>query len=107
MKNQTSIQFPLSTKDLAKIIAIVVRNNIEEFHHRYLSDDQMKQLNPLIRNAIYTALDACENVGRSEDVHSYLNYHASMIPKYWEEPELIEGYKKLLVKDSMKAKQVL
>jgi hypothetical protein len=94
MKNKDII----TTKNLAKIIAIVVRNNIEAFHHKYLSDDQMKQLNPLIRNAIYTALDALDNMGKSKAARSYIDYHTSMIPKYWEEPEFIEGYKKLLTK---------
>jgi len=37
---------------LAKLIAAYVRNNIEDFHCKYLTDAQMKELNPLIRNAI-------------------------------------------------------
>ena len=100
MKNQVSNKGFLTTMDLTKIIAIVVRNNIEEFHHKYLSDDQMKQLNPLIRNAIYTALDALDNIGKSKAASSYIDYHTNMIPKYWEEPELIEGYKKSLAKNN-------
>ena len=35
----------------AKYIAIVIRNAMEDFHHKYLSDEQMKELNPIIRNA--------------------------------------------------------
>lgn len=41
---------------LAKSVAYYVRNGIEDFHKDYLSDDQMRELNPLIRNAIYTFL---------------------------------------------------
>lgn len=41
---------------LAKCIASFVRNGIEGFHADYLSDEQMRELNPLIRNAIYTFL---------------------------------------------------
>lgn len=41
---------------LAKSVAYYVRNGIENFHVKYLSDEQMKELNPLIRNAIYTFL---------------------------------------------------
>ena len=41
---------------LAKAIASVVRNQMEDFHYKYLSDEQMKELNPIIRNSIYTAL---------------------------------------------------
>lgn len=39
---------------IAKAIAYYIRNAIEDFHVEYLSDDQMRQLNPLIRNAIYS-----------------------------------------------------
>lgn len=41
---------------LAKCIASYVRNGIEDFHVDYLSDEQMRELNPLIRNAVYTFL---------------------------------------------------
>ena len=37
-------------------IVIVIRNTMEDFHTKHLSDAQMKELNPLIRNAVYTAL---------------------------------------------------
>jgi hypothetical protein len=37
----------------AKIIAMNVRNEMEDFHHQHLSDDQMQVLNPLIRKGIY------------------------------------------------------
>lgn len=41
---------------IAKAIAVYIRNKIEDFHVKYLSDDQMRVLNPLIRNAIYSFL---------------------------------------------------
>ena len=41
---------------IAKAAAAFIRNQIEDFHVRYLSDDQMKSLNPLIRGAIYSFL---------------------------------------------------
>ena len=41
---------------VAKLIAALVRNSMENFHCKYLSDAQMKELNPIIRNAIYTAM---------------------------------------------------
>jgi len=43
-------------KSKSKYIAMVIRNAMEDFHCKHLSDTQMKELNPLIRNAIYTAL---------------------------------------------------
>lgn len=72
---------------LAKTIAAYVRMNIEDFHHKYLSDEQMKELNPLIRNAIYTFLE------------DWTNGHFSKIwgtrmlncPEYWEDCEYIEN----------------
>ena len=74
-----------------KYLAIVVRNAMEDFHYKYLSDEQMKELNPIIRNAIYTALYANENQDRSSRAKEYVRYHSSMIPKYWEEPKLLGG----------------
>lgn len=41
---------------IAKAAAAYLRNQIEDFHVRYLSDEQMKSLNPLIRGAIYSFL---------------------------------------------------
>ena len=76
----------------AKYLAIVIRNAMEDFHHEHLSDEQMKELNPIIRNAIYTALYANENQQRSSKAKEYVRYHSSMIPKYWEEPELLGGF---------------
>lgn len=40
----------------AKAIAAYIRMYMEDFHHNHLSDEQMKELNPIIRNAIYTFL---------------------------------------------------
>lgn len=41
---------------IAKAAAAFLRNQIEDFHACYLSDEQMKFLNPLIRGAIYSFL---------------------------------------------------
>lgn len=41
---------------VAKAIAALIRNKLEDFHVSYLSDTQMRELNPLIRNAIFTFL---------------------------------------------------
>jgi hypothetical protein len=48
-------------QQLANFIAMVVRNAMEDFHCQHLTDDQMKELNPIIRNAICTALHAFNN----------------------------------------------
>lgn len=58
----------LDKNRLAKAIAYYIRNAIEDFHVEYLSDEQMRQLNPLIRNAIYSFLidygDDYTNIGK-------------------------------------------
>ena len=80
-------------KDYAKYIAIVVRNAMEDFHCKYLSDEQMKELNPIIRNAIYTAIYAYETHKQSDLSRQFVDYHLMSIPQYWEEPELLKGFK--------------
>jgi hypothetical protein len=76
-------------KAQAKYLAMVVRNAMEDFHSKNLTDEQMKELNPIIRNAIYTGVYAIEFYKESERAKKYLEYHSSMIPSYWEEPELL------------------
>jgi hypothetical protein len=77
-------------KSAAKFIAMVVRNNMEDFHCEHLTDAQMKELNPIIRNAIYTALYAIED--DSESAAYVRKFHSRMIPAYWEDPELTESF---------------
>ena len=76
-------------KAQSKYCAIVVRNAMEDFHSKNLTDEQMKELNPIIRNAIYTALFTFEFYKDSETAKKYMDYHCSMIPEYWEDPELL------------------
>jgi hypothetical protein len=80
-------------KDYAKYIAIVVRNAMEDFHCKHLSNEQMKELNPIVRNAIYTAIYAYETHRQSDPSKRFVEYHLMSIPKYWEEPELLGGLK--------------
>jgi hypothetical protein len=81
---------PLSegTKLKANFIAMAVRNAMEDFHSKHLSDKQMKELNPIIRNAIATALYAMEHAEVNPLAKTYILYNCRMIPNYWEPPEL-------------------
>ncbi len=88
-----SIDINVVRQNWAKYIAIVVRNAMEDFHHKNLSDEQMKELNPIIRNAIYSAIYAYDNRGELGKAERFVEYHASMIPDYWEAPELLEYLK--------------
>lgn len=77
---------------VAKYIAMVVRNAMEDFHVAHLSDEQMRELNPIVRNAIYTALHALRRVDSDPASRSYVEFALLLIPKYWEEPELLPDY---------------
>lgn len=74
-------------KPLAMYLASAVRNALEEFHSKYLSDAQMREINPLIRGAIYNALAARRFLFYVEGWDS-LCFTVSMIPSYWEPPVL-------------------
>jgi len=80
------------TRELAMYLASVVRNAMEDFHCRHLSDEQMKELNPIIRNAIYTALYARENYNRSLAAQSFVDFSVRLIPHYWEDPTLTDDF---------------
>jgi hypothetical protein len=78
-----------SFQSYAKFIAMVVRNAMEDFHCKHLTNEQMKELNPIVRNAIYTAIYGFMTSSRSEKSRRYVEHIFRMIPQYWEEPELL------------------
>ena len=82
-------QKEMARQSFSKCVAMVVRNATDEFHTKYLSDAQMKELNPIIRNAIYTASYAFDNMHNSAKAELYIQYHMSMIPDYWEDCEFL------------------
>lgn len=82
-------------KALSKIIAISVRNNIEGFHVKYLSDSQMKELNPLIRKGVYEALFTMANLENNISCKKWFGLLTAYVPPYWEEPELDESLTKI------------
>ena len=71
----------------AKVIAAYVRSNIEDFHVKYLNDSQMKELNPLIRNAIFTAITQIEE-GWWFDVYAMAMFN---LPSYWEDCQFMNS----------------
>lgn len=78
----------------ATYVAIVVHNAMEAFRARHLSDNQMNELNPIIRNAIFTALYAEETLCQSDKSKEFVKYHWELIPPNWEEPILLEEFNK-------------
>lgn len=89
-------------RGVAKYVAIVVRNAMEDFHVAHLTDAQMKELNPIIRNAIFTALYAMVRAGTSPAAKDFADWHMRSIPEYWEEPELLPDLKELLDREESK-----
>lgn len=71
-----------ATQEFAKLIAIVVRNAMEDFHCEHLSDEQMRLLNPIVRNAIATALHAFKHYDREDAARRFLDYQGRCIPSY-------------------------
>ena len=78
-----------NSQEMAMFLAMTVRNAMEDFHRRHLSDEQMKELNPIIRNAIYTGLQALRHYDRPEGARSFADFQKMLIPKYWKQPELL------------------
>ena len=79
-------------QQLANYITTVIRNAMEDFHCKHLTDDQMQELNPIFRNAICTALHAFNNYEQADAAARFVDFNSRMIPKYWEEPELLDDY---------------
>jgi hypothetical protein len=79
----------------AKVIAMHVRNEMEDFHCQHLSDEQMKELNPIIRKAIYETLRQLyflkKGTKKQQLVAVQSIHHLFLLlPDYWEAPELTE-----------------
>ena len=87
-------------KMTALFVAMVVRNALENFHSQHLSDAQMKELNPLIRGAIYNALYVYSHFEISSQAQRFVHYHTEMIPSYWEMPQRYESLKDLVTEKS-------
>jgi len=80
------------SQETAMYIAQAVRNEMEDFHAKHLTDEQMRELNPIIRNAIYAALYAMERAAAgSMAAQSYGAFNLRW-PDYWEPPELTRDY---------------
>ena len=99
------------TQNIAMYIAMVVRNDMENFHSKYLSNRQMKELNPIIRNAICTALYALQNYDDFPPAKDFVEFNVQMIPEYWEKPKLthefldrVEAVKRLRREEKRKRK---
>jgi hypothetical protein len=74
----------------AMYIARVVRDAMEDFHVAHLSDDQMAELNPLIRQGIFDALVIMARANDHRDPLALAAITAMTFqapPDYWEAPD--------------------
>ncbi len=97
-----------STTQISLLIAMYIRNEMEDFHCEHLSDEQMKELNPIIRQAVYNIMRyiklAYKKNNDAEKIFANreINFQRQSIPDYWELPteeafrkDLEEGIKVL------------
>lgn len=73
----------------AMIMAMYLRSAIEDFHAANLSDAQMKELNQLLRRALFNIITFLETEDLEHDskAQAFLEYLITGIPDYWEVPE--------------------
>jgi hypothetical protein len=72
---------------ITMLISMQIRNSMEDFHVKNLSDEQMKELNPIIRQAVCDVLSALF-IARPEFSHTFIAFLADSVPNYWEPPKL-------------------
>jgi hypothetical protein len=76
----------------AMLMATVVRNDMEDFRSAYLSEVQMASLDPIIRNALYTALHAMKRMNTSAPARDFVRFHTMCIGTDWEPPTLTQEF---------------
>lgn len=86
----------------AKLLSMASRNAMEALHGDRpgdLSNAQMRKINQLNRHAIFTGLHALAHELESFTARRFVEYHLQSIPSYWEDPELLPGYRENLEPD--------
>lgn len=69
------------------LVAMYLRNAMEDFHAHNLSNAQMKELNQLIRQALYNIVTIIETDEADVWRDRTLSHLVGMIPDYWELPK--------------------
>ena len=59
---------------------------MEDFHREHLTDEQMAELNPIIRNAIATTLYAIWHEEDGLAARAHAAWHEMSVPNDWERP---------------------
>ncbi|EXJ50788.1 hypothetical protein AS96_12790 [Microbacterium sp. MRS-1] len=68
------------------VVAMYVRNAMEDFHVKHLSDEQMAELNPIIRQALFDVITIIEDDDLDRQAYN-MGLLANQIPPYWEVPD--------------------
>lgn len=81
---------PLQRETL--ILAMIVRNGLEDFHVQHLSDSQMKDLSQIVRQSLFDGLSLIAHIrslkeNAAPEAIRALAFEISLIPDYWEIPE--------------------
>lgn len=90
--SKTASQPSPETSAEAMFVSMVVRNAMEDFHAKHLSDAQMAELNPIIRNAVVSALDAFRKRDQHPGAALFYQFNKAMIPDFWEPPQFVDDY---------------
>lgn len=85
MKQQDFLNLDQTTQT-ALIISMFIRNEMEDFHCKHLSDSQMKELNPIIRQAVYDILTYLKLADTESLAQNIIDFQTMLIPSYWELP---------------------
>lgn len=67
------------------LVAMYLRNALEDFHVAHLSDAQMKELNQTTRQALFEIVTAIESENDPK-ADRLLSWLVGSIPDYWEVP---------------------
>ena len=78
-------------RNQALLVSKAVRDAMEDLHadpDNGLTDPVMAQLNPIVRNAVYSTLHALAFANEKDELGAkvFLRYLDKSIPDYWEQP---------------------
>lgn len=68
------------------VLSMAVRNALEDFHAAHLTDVEMKELNQLIRHAVYDTVELLETMDGDPERRADFAYLVASVPDYWEIP---------------------
>jgi hypothetical protein len=80
------------TQEFARYLAVVVHNELEDFRSKNLTDEQMAELDAIMRDAICTALYAHETGQKSSASRKYTINNMRIAPDDQELPRLSQRY---------------